>query len=177
MNAAPDSVKDVAPARLPTRREHEPLRGDEPIQEQEVAAAYTNGWNACHDQFMAALRSQAESHGQAAEHDAEVIRAIEQIARDKARGFWPRALAVSALRLIRQAPPEPAPVLPDARELPPDWDAKQEIAYRWGWRAAIAAAARPFVKARALTLPEMKERVTAKQAGQSEQAKGSGGQA
>lgn len=40
---------------LPERREHDPLRGDEPIHDQEVAAAYTNGWNACHKAFAAAI--------------------------------------------------------------------------------------------------------------------------
>ena len=42
-----------------------------------------------------------------------------------------------------QAAPAPAPsarpVLPDARELPPDWAVAHEIAYRWGWKNGIAA--------------------------------------
>lgn len=40
-------------------REHNPLRGDEPIREQEAHAAYVNGWNACRQAALAALSQHA----------------------------------------------------------------------------------------------------------------------
>lgn len=37
------------------------------------------------------------------EHDAGIIRDLEAMAKDQLAGFWPQALAIGALRLIRRA--------------------------------------------------------------------------
>jgi len=47
--------------------------------------------------------------GEASEHDAKIIADLEAMAADHSNGFWPSALAIGALRLIRAASPT-APV-------------------------------------------------------------------
>jgi hypothetical protein len=63
------------------------------------------------------------------EHDLSVIADLEALAKEQHSGFWPRAIASAALRMIRRTPPvtHPAP----AAEPPSDaLDAK-----RWRWLA------------------------------------------
>lgn len=47
-------------------------------------------------------------------HDQEIIADLEAMARNQAKGYWPKMLAICALRMIREAraaqPPAPAPV-------------------------------------------------------------------
>lgn len=51
------------------------------------------------------------------EHDAGIIRDLEAMAANQLAGFWPQALAMGALRLIRQRPAQPpAPARVDLTE-------------------------------------------------------------